>query len=91
LNTEFLSKATPKQKATAIIGGGTGLSAAALIFLYQAFATKGELELMNSELHRQLDKAEYDSKIVQSKQWQRLMDLQLEIDRLKRRSTEVDR
>lgn len=43
MNTEFFTKRVKRNKAKSIIGGGLGLSTAAVIWIYATFATKSEL------------------------------------------------
>lgn len=73
-DTSLFEKAKSAGSGTAtkrtIIAGGTGLSAAAVIWIYATFATKGDLER-----HRQ----------SQTTQWQQISALKVEIGDLKTR------
>lgn len=68
-NTTFFQRAGGKlQKHKALVTSGTGLSAAALIYLHGVFATKTEvLKLQQS----------------QATQWQQISDLKAQVDQLK--------
>ncbi len=43
MNTEFIARSVKKNVGKTLAAGGTGLSAAAVIFIYTQFATKAEL------------------------------------------------
>lgn len=73
-DTTFLERAKQAGSGIAtkrtVIAGGTGLSAAAVIFLYATFATKSDLER-----HRQ----------SQTTQWNQISQLKTEVNDLKTR------
>lgn len=71
-DTTFIQKAKSAAaspiKARTVVASGTGLSAAAVIFIYATFATKSDLERMRQS---------------QTTQWQRITQMQSEINDLK--------
>lgn len=67
--TTFLQRTGDKLKnKKLLVGGGTGLSAAAVIFLYATFATKGDLE---------------KARLAQATQWQQISQLRTELNEVK--------
>lgn len=73
MDTEIFKKKVRNNKKSILVGSGTGLSTAALIFLFQHFTTQTDFKE-----HRN------DCRQKQAEIWQRIMDHELEIDRLKR-------
>lgn len=68
-DTTFLQRAGDKlNKRKRLLVGGTGLSSAAVIFLYATFATKHELE---------------KTRQTQATQWQQIGQLRDELNRVK--------
>ena len=68
-NTTFFQRAGGKlQKHKALVTSGTGLSAAALIYLHGVFATKTEVLKLQQ---------------AQATQWQQISELKTQVDQLK--------
>lgn len=55
-------KATPSDKMAGIIGGGIGLSSAAVIFMFMTFQTKTDADARYSQIDAKIEKVDSDRK-----------------------------
>lgn len=73
MDTKQIKKKVEENKKSILVGSGTGLSTAALFFLYQEFTTQREFE-----------KHMRDCRERGAETWRKVQDHELQIDRLRR-------